>query len=680
MRNHTRRALLVGTFLVTAAGLALAATSPAGAQVATPDAVDACEDRQPHPTIRILDDAQLGAPGTGVTNPSADGTAENPYVIEGWCIVGPGKALDQNSYWADAGPGVYVEDTDAHVVVRDVAVVGLDDVKDMPTVGFHIDSAANVAIEDSEAVGVSTGLLVTDAQDVQVDGFHTPGAETGVEITGSQGITVAGATVTDSQLAVVIDETTDSTILASTLEKQNRGVSITGSSGITVAGTTVTDSAWRGAIYITASDNVVLDGNLVTDNDSNGISAERTISGVPSAITVLENTVTDNGGHGIYLERSDGSMAAGNVVSGNAGIGILNERGDNFVAAHNTVTANNVAIQAEGEQGFWTQDPALDNSFIANQVSDNQVGVVAGDATPGLAVNDNNLEDNTFGTGLDASSSTETVDATENWWGCADGPSHADCDDVIGDADVDPWLTAANPDAGAAGWTGTLSTASDDAATTSEGPEQAEDIPLEECELETDEESTFTPDWKLTCSAPSTEEIEHAKVTADLEWNTRTWDQEDPWGPGWETGADTFLWLNNVDVEVAFAGASAGVGDDSEISESADAECASDDSQGNPAETCQGDRRVTSRTSTDRWNPTCETQWSCSVDVSTWYSGGGVEDAQSLNQEFRYRSDDTRLNPELFLRFDDGELTVSFCESGATGVCEFEQIEIPSQP
>lgn len=73
-----------------------------------------CGDREPHPPIHIEHDAQFGLPGSGVTQ--GEGTPEDPYVIEGWCILGPGRTV--------ISEGISIRSTSAHFVVRDNLVRG----------------------------------------------------------------------------------------------------------------------------------------------------------------------------------------------------------------------------------------------------------------------------------------------------------------------------------------------------------------------------------------------------------------------------------------------------------------------------------------------------------------------------------------------------------------------------
>src|SRR5262249_40436667 len=60
-----------------------------------------------------------------------------------------------------------------------------------------------------------------------------------------------------------------------------------------------------------------------------------------------------------------------------------------------------------------------------------------------VVINDNNIV-NFAGDGLlvDPGSTTGTVNAECNWWGCVTGPNTGGCETAVGNADFTPWLIA----------------------------------------------------------------------------------------------------------------------------------------------------------------------------------------------------------------------------------------------
>lgn len=57
--------------------------------------------------------------------------------------------------------------------------------------------------------------------------------------------------------------------------------------------------------------------------------------------------------------------------------------------------------------------------------------------------------DDTNGTRPEVEDPDTTVDARHNWRGCPGGPDDPGCEDLVGDAVYNPWLTGPVADAGA---------------------------------------------------------------------------------------------------------------------------------------------------------------------------------------------------------------------------------------
>ena len=82
--------------------------------------------------------------------------------------------------------------------------------------------------------------------------------------------------------------------------------------------------------------------------------------------------------------------------------------------AFNLILSNRISNNAYGDSGIHLGGYASGNEIRCNDIYGN---------FPGL-VND----------------TAGTVIATNNWWGCSEGPGAAGCDTVVGDVLVDPWL------------------------------------------------------------------------------------------------------------------------------------------------------------------------------------------------------------------------------------------------
>lgn len=99
---------------------------------------DRCDGRVPHPPIRVTENRgpqgfivgrepvtgqPIYRPGSGVV--AGNGTAEDSYVIAGWCITPQGaEAAENRTSGRLESAGILVQGTSAHVVIRDNVVDG----------------------------------------------------------------------------------------------------------------------------------------------------------------------------------------------------------------------------------------------------------------------------------------------------------------------------------------------------------------------------------------------------------------------------------------------------------------------------------------------------------------------------------------------------------------------------
>lgn len=182
---------------------------------------------------------------------------------------------------------------------------------------------------------------------------------------------------------------------------------------------------------------------------------------------VRETTVQNATSYGVVVAGSPGSRAVDNRISGPAnattraqGIGVYASA--NLVTVrHNTFEDHLIGLS------FSPGDSDKEATVAeANEIRNNTLGIDAFFVSKPPEIHYNNIHGNELA-GL-LGGETNTPDATHNWWGCSGGPSQDACDDVLGHAFVDPWLTEANPDAGAGGdgSTTATTTASDDGSQT----------------------------------------------------------------------------------------------------------------------------------------------------------------------------------------------------------------------
>jgi hypothetical protein len=165
---------------------------------------------------------------------------------------------------------------------------------------------------------------------------------------------------------------------------------------IDVDSNTVTGAAGIG-IRVREADTVVVDGNTVSGLAVTETAREAglTFANVYVSGTVVRNAVTGNGVPGIYVDASaPGMVIDTNLVADNTGLGIL-------LKAPASGTLN--SIRRNGTFGIIDSSSAGRSSFPAN-----------------------NIEGNGFGV---ANLASDTLFATDVWWGDALGPQ---CDTALG--------------------------------------------------------------------------------------------------------------------------------------------------------------------------------------------------------------------------------------------------------
>ena len=162
-----------------------------------------------------------------------------------------------------------------------------------------------------------------------------------------------------------------------------------------------------------------------------GIAEQNTFTGI--------NTSTSNEfGNGIVVSGPDGHEIVGNTFTQNS-IGV--NVGNSQPAAKLKILNNRFTQQGDFAIALNHDDSASPSfNITGNQIESNALGVLvlAGGT---IEINENDIVDN----GVDANAlSSDTVDATSNWWGDATGPSGEGPGtgaSVSQNVEFDPWLS-----------------------------------------------------------------------------------------------------------------------------------------------------------------------------------------------------------------------------------------------
>jgi hypothetical protein len=381
-------------------------------------------------------------PGSGVV--AGSGTAEDPYRIEDWCIREVPNPV------GNGGPnvGVRIANTSAHVLARNVTVDGTTD-------GIELVNADNVTLAGTELRRLpGTGVRAERSGSLVLEDNEVQAVQAGIEVRSGSGIELAGNAIRDVEsTGVVISDVARVKARDNVVRNVSRGVGIENAEQVRLVTNAIT----------------------ATREDSPGApfvgSSGLGMVGVTNA-TIRENRFVDNAGNALELGAVRG-LVTGNAIVDPEDSGIrslpLGVPGVFFpppvpVDRELRIEHNRIAGATLGIGVGWMDTVRVANNTVAvRDIADTGSNVAVGLSNVNEAtVRGNNFQTAAVG-GL-TSAWTPDVDAANNWWGHASGPSGGvedACTDAIadgegaeivldGDASVcfDPWRSAPNPAAG----------------------------------------------------------------------------------------------------------------------------------------------------------------------------------------------------------------------------------------
>src|SRR5262245_40145637 len=259
--------------------------------------------------------------------------------------------------------------------------------------------------------------------------------------------------------------------------------------GFTIQNSTVAAFTGYGLAMGAGTMGTLVYNNIIQDNIA-GIGLANA-GASPNQVLICQNQIQNNNqpggasGSGIYTDQF---VSGGNVTNvlvennnfvgnNNAGIDISNtdSAGGVFLLEVRTNVFN---MDGRGVLLFNTHDSTIHNNSITNSTfagsaavrlfecntnltilfNDIDTGptygirftdsgtIVPACPSANVVINDNNIVNFPAGGLLvDAASTTGTVNAECNWWGCVTGPNTGGCGTVVGNADFTPWLVAPSP-------------------------------------------------------------------------------------------------------------------------------------------------------------------------------------------------------------------------------------------
>jgi parallel beta-helix repeat protein len=407
--------------------------SPATPRTTT-DTVQGVEaaDCLPHPPIRITEDEgpqgfilghepatgqPIYRPGSGVT--AGEGTAEDPYVIEGWCITPQApEIVEQAPFGLVESAGIAIENTEAHVVIRDNRIDG--NAVDGPGPdttqqhGIELVDAANVAIEHNTITNnYYNGVLLDDSSGTTITNNTITNNGDGVYLYSSSGTTITNNTITNNNYdGVDLDDSSGATIANNTITNNGLGVDLVVSSGATIANNTITNNG--DGVDLVVSSGATIANNTITNN-GDGVDLYSS-----SGTTITNNTITNNG-VGVGLFESSGVAMRDNEFGSN-GVRIVGYEPNHYqhsIQPSNTVNGEPL-VYVRNQEDVHVEQPAgqvilanTTNATVENvDVSDTSTGLQLGFTDNTTIANNTITNNNDDGVDLYDSSGTTITNNT----------------------------------------------------------------------------------------------------------------------------------------------------------------------------------------------------------------------------------------------------------------------------
>jgi nitrous oxidase accessory protein NosD len=152
-----------------------------------------------------------------------------------------------------------------------------------------------------------------------------------------------------------------------------------------------------------------------------------------SANLVINNVLRDNGMPGVAMHNHAAAPSPAPPVNLNDNVIVGNQISGNAADAADTSTSGPTGINIVSQAPVW-------GTVISQNVFDREAIDLAFRAPAGeIDAHFNSFDRNDIGVD---DTGAGTVNATENWWGCATGPGTGECTNVSGAVLFTPWLTA----------------------------------------------------------------------------------------------------------------------------------------------------------------------------------------------------------------------------------------------
>jgi parallel beta-helix repeat protein len=302
------------------------------------------------------------------------GTADDPYIIEGWDI-------DISSSSAD---GIDIQNSNVHFVIRDCYIHG-GSLAMFPLFGIYLFNVSNGNISNNTLSTNEAGLVLNEADNnlisnnsassngagiylwaecdynVITNNVASPGNSRGIQLSKSTNNTIEGNNCSYNSLDGILLETfsTDNTLDNNTCSHETQfGIYINDYSNRNMITNNTCDHSTNAGIYVYTSNNTVIIGNNASNNDQFGVD----LNWYAKGSTVVNNTITANKQYGIRLTRASNNVISGNFVANNThyAVYVFNAASANNRIWNNTFYHNN----GSGDTYIQSKNQALDSGGV----------------------------------------------------------------------------------------------------------------------------------------------------------------------------------------------------------------------------------------------------------------------------------------------------------------------------
>ncbi len=351
--------------------------------------------------------------------------------------------------------------------------------------GDTIQVAAGTYKEDV-VIKVPLSLIGAGSASTIIDATGLPNGifVDGPDAMGLSNVVIAGFTVQNANFAgILVEKASTVTVWNNQILKNNRGLNIAGSAptcpGLPAALEPGEDQDCGEGLNLTGVDHSVVSNNVIQGNSGGILMSDDigpTFDNIITANIVSGNafacgiTLASHSGMGVYQNTITGNQSMNNgfkVPGAGAGVGLFapgpGSKTYGNVVLNNTLTNNGLPGVAVHNHAAPPGAPAVnlnDNVIIGNTISGNGadqfdtatagptgINIFSQAPVTGTLVFENNISQEAIGMVVSAPSGqvvaslnnflnpvalqnlgAATVDAVQNWWGCATGPNTPGCE------------------------------------------------------------------------------------------------------------------------------------------------------------------------------------------------------------------------------------------------------------